>query len=131
MNCSMPMPIKNLLKHKYKIAAIIYTLAVAYVSLTPLDKYNLPNFNMADKIVHVLLYFFLTFVWLLAYPALLRTKWTYITIIIAWGILIEFLQAFVVSGRSGDVNDALANSLGSILGLFSFIQYWKHTSKKA
>lgn len=116
----MQMHIKNLSKHKYKIFAFIYTLAVAYISLSPLDKYNLPNFRMADKIVHILLYFFLTFIWLMAYPSLLNIKWKYISIIIAWGILIEFLQAFLVSGRSGDFFDALANSIGSILGLFAF-----------
>ncbi len=125
------MPIKNLLKHKYKILAFIYTLAVAYISLTPLDKYNLPNFNMADKIVHLLLYFFLTYFWLLAYPSLWKIKWTYMAIIIAWGILIEFLQAFLIIGRSGDVFDALANSIGCVLGmLFSAVFLIKSKANK-
>ncbi len=127
----MPMLIKNLLKHKYKLFAFLYTLLVAYISLTPLDKYNLPNFNMGDKIVHLLLYFILTFVWLLAYPALLKIKWFYLIIIIAWGILIEFLQAFVVTGRSGDVYDALANTIGSVLGLYAFLFYWELHTKSA
>jgi len=127
----MPMPIKSLLKHKYKLFAIIYTLAVAYISLIPLSNYNLPNFNMADKIVHVLLYFFLTFIWLRAYPLFLKIKWTYLSIIIAWGILIEFLQAFVVTGRSGDFFDALANSLGSILGLYAFSLLSQYFSSKS
>jgi VanZ family protein len=127
----MPMPIKNLLKHKYKIFAFIYTLAVAYISLSPLDQYNLPNINMGDKIVHVLLYLFLSLLWLLAYPLLIKIKWKYILTIIAWGILIEFLQAFFITGRSGDFFDALANSIGSLMGLWIYTYFFlTHTSSK-
>ncbi len=119
----MPMPIKSLSKHKYKIIAFVYTLAVAYISLTPLDKYNLPDIDMGDKAVHLVLYLFLTLLWLMAYPELITIKKIYLGTIIAWGILIEFLQAFLVTGRSGDIFDALANTAGSILGLYIYIHF--------
>ena len=120
----MRMLIKNLLKHKYQILAVAYTTWLTVISLIPLDKYDLPSFSMADKFVHFFLYLFLVIVWLLACPKLWHKKLRFILLIIFWGIMIEFLQEYVAIHRSGDVFDALANTLGGLagLGVFNFFQ---------
>ncbi len=44
---------------------------------------------------------------------------------ISYGILIEILQATVFIHRSGDVRDAIANSIGAFIGLWSFTKIAK------
>lgn len=113
----MQMLIKNLSKLKYLILAVAYTTWLTVISLIPLDKYDLPSFTMADKFVHFFLYLFLVIVWLLACPKLWHKKLRFILLIIFWGVMIEFLQEYVAIHRSGDVFDALANTLGGLAGL--------------
>ncbi len=116
----MPMPTKNISKHKYKLLAVSYTIWLTTISLTPLDGFNLPSFSYADKIVHFFLYFFLTVFWLKAYPNLWNRKLAFIILVILWGVIIEFLQENFVPGRHGDIFDALANTTGGIVGLLFY-----------
>jgi len=111
---------KNLSKRKFKVIAVIYTLWLTAISLTPMEGIHLPSFSYADKIVHFFLYFFLTVFWLLAYPQLWHKKLRFILIVILWGIAIEFLQEYFIPTRSGDIFDALANTLGGIVGMSLF-----------
>ena len=113
-------------KHKYKWLAVGYTLWLTAVSLTPLEGIHLPSFSYADKIVHFFLYFFLTVFWLLAYPQLWHKKLRFIIIVILWGIAIEFLQEYFIPTRSGDIFDALANTLGGIVGMSLFHRIRKY-----
>ncbi len=105
---------------RYKIIALLYTLGLTFISLTPLKQIHLPNFSFGDKIVHLLMYFFMAILWLLAFPKFRKYKTIYILIIIMWGIIIEFLQSYMNIGRTGDPFDALANSIGVVLGLLVF-----------
>ena len=111
-------------KHKYKILAVAYTIWLTAVSLTPLEGIQLPSFSYADKIVHFFLYFFLTIFWLLAYPQLWGKRYIFFIAVILWGILIEFTQEYLVPTRSGDVFDALANTLGGITGMVLYHYYF-------
>ncbi len=122
------MLIKNISKHKYKLLAAGYTTWLTAVSLTPLEGINLPSFSYADKIVHFFLYFFLTVFWLLAYPALWKSKYKFIFLVISWGIAIEFLQEYLIPTRSGDIYDAIANTIGGISGLVLFHYYLQKKS---
>jgi len=114
---------KNILRHKYKIVAVIYTLWLTAISLSPLNGVDLPSFKFADKIVHFFLYFFLTLVWLKAYPAFTRKIILLLAGVVLWGIAIEFIQENFIPNRSGDVFDALANTLGGITALFIFKKF--------
>jgi len=107
-------------KHKYKILAVAYTIWLTAVSLTPLEGIQLPSFSYADKVVHFFLYFFLTVFWLLAYPKLWHKRFRFIVAVILWGIFIEFTQEYFIPTRSGDIFDALANTLGGITGMFLY-----------
>jgi VanZ family protein len=119
----MPMHIKKISNLKYKILAVGYTLWLTAVSLTPLNDLDLPSFKFADKIVHFFLYFFLTLLWILALQKLQRIKIRLLIFIILWGIIIEFLQEYFIPGRSGDIFDAVANTIGSISAIFLCVKY--------
>jgi len=119
----MPKLIKKISKPNYRLLAVGYTLWLTVVSLTPLDGLNLPSFSYVDKIIHFFLYFFLTLLWLFAYPKWRRKPVSFIILIILWGIGIECIQEYFVPTRSGDVFDALANTIGVLSGLFSFIWF--------
>ncbi len=121
----MPKHTRKILKHKYKILAVSYTLWLAAISLTPLNDLNLPSFSYADKIVHFFLYFFLVLFWLRAYPGLRLKKLPLFIFAVLLGVIIEFLQEYLIPNRSGDFFDALANTLGSLSGLVFYKGFWK------
>jgi len=121
----MQMLIKNILKLKYKLIAFVYTIWLSFVSLMPLNGMHLPSIVNADKAVHFFLYFFLTIFWLLAFPNFRQHKTRLIILVISWGIMIEFLQEYVASSRTGDPFDALANSLGGLVGLWTYFKIVK------
>ena len=115
--------IRKISRASYKILAVSYTIWLTAISLTPLDGLDLPSFSYADKIVHFLLYLFLTLFWLLACPKLWQKLFLFFVLIILWGIGIEFIQEYFIPTRSGDVLDALANTLGGLSGLLFFYLY--------
>jgi len=120
---STPMLTKNILKHKYYITAVFYSLGLTAVSLTPLNNTELPSFRFADKIVHFFLYFFLILLWLKALN-LSRKKQLYLLGgIILWGIIIEFIQEYYIPSRNGDIFDALANTSGAFTGLILYRKF--------
>jgi VanZ family protein len=119
------MPIKNILKHKYFILAVAYTVWLTVLSLTPLNNVPLPEIQFGDKVVHFFLYFFLIIVWLLACQKLWQYKYYFITVIILWGIIIEFLQEYFIAFRTGDIYDALANGVGAIIGFIGYKYFLK------
>ncbi|MBK7850755.1 MAG: VanZ family protein [Bacteroidetes bacterium] len=49
---------------------------------------------------------------------------------IFYGILIEILQATVFIHRSGDIRDAIANSIGAFVGLWVFGKMAKKVAGK-
>jgi hypothetical protein len=90
--------------------ACIGLLALAIVSLIPV-----PDLGGSDKFGH-----FISYALLSAYLSLLveqrKSLWRVLSGLIAYGLLLEFMQSFT-GYRSGDLADALANSLGAITGL--------------
>ncbi len=92
------------------------------------DLFDIPFF---DKYVHLTMFFLLTS--LFALPFLFSfeaTGWVYrwlITIaglVILYGILMEFVQKYLVTGRSFDVNDIFIDSVGSLLAYVSARQFY-------
>ena len=117
--------IKKISRRNYRLLAVGYTIWLTAVSLTPLDDLDLPSFSYADKIVHFFLYFFLTLLWLLAYPKWWRKRIFFIILVLLWGIAIELIQEYFVPTRSGDVFDAIANTAGALTGLLIFYSWIK------
>ena len=125
----MPKPIRKISKLKFKILAVSYTIWLTAISLTPLDDLDLPSFSYADKMVHFFLYLFLALFWLLAYPKWWHRPLFFILLVILWGSGIELIQEYFIPTRSGDLLDALANTLGALSGLFVFHNYVNKPNK--
>ena len=116
--------IKNLLKDKLTIIAILTTIGIAIVSLIKLGKAPI-QINNIDKVEHALAYFILTFVWLVA---LRRTKISKLLIVFCcflYGIIIEALQVTITSYRSGEILDVIANTTGILIAFIVYNSFFK------
>lgn len=72
-----------------------------------------PGVPGLDKVVHFGLFSGLVFLWQFRFPE--RTLWVCL-IAIAFGIAVEFVQEWIGNGRSFDVYDIVADSLGAVSG---------------
>jgi VanZ family protein len=118
--------LKNYLAHfiKYQLPAIVWALFIFFASSVPSGK--LPKFfhYVNDKLIHTVV--FLVF-GLLVYRALQpigsRNKFNWsricisVAVVVLYGITDEFHQHFV-PGRTVDIMDAFADTLGGILSAF-------------
>jgi len=85
-------------------------LALGVVSLIPV-----PDLGGGDKFGHFIAYAMLS-TWFSLLVEQRNSLWRILFGLIAYGLLLEFLQD-LTSYRSGDLADAVANSLGVITGL--------------
>lgn len=116
--------IKNLLKDKLTLIAILITIGIAIVSLIKLGKPSI-KINHLDKIEHAFAYFVLSLLWLIA---LRKTKIsTYLVVFCCflYGIIIEVLQATTTLYRSGEILDVIANTTGILIAYFVFNLFFK------
>jgi len=117
------MTIKNLLapnKRAFWFASF-WTLFILYLSLkapSGESKFYFPN---ADKIVHFTFYFVFVLLWFryLIFNDKFKNRYKLFLVLVAvsLGIIIEIIQHYFTTTREGDVLDALANTIGSIVGI--------------
>jgi VanZ family protein len=118
--------------------ALFWTLAIATSCLLPASVFKPVSFNLfqLDKLLHFVLYFVLVFSWLLTYQTRSKLSTSKSSIIIllsiGYGILIEILQAVSHTGRSYELDDIIANTIGVIGGwiLFRPLLKWASPYKK-
>lgn len=93
--------------------ACLLTLAVGVASLIPG-----PDMGDSDKIFHFMTYAILSasFSQIVEQP---KSLWIVLTGLIGYGLLLEFLQG-MTGYRLEDMADALANSLGVVVGLLFY-----------
>ena len=118
--------IKTLLKYSL-LFAISWTLIIFILCCTPgrfIPTNNWLELLSFDKFVHASIFFVLTSLWLIY--GLHSGKLTNSIIVliisanIAYGGLLEIMQATVFSQRSGDWFDFIANSFGCLMGFWFF-----------
>ena len=89
-------------------------VAITVLSLMPADE--LPSTGMWDKLEHALAYGVLAAVGALGWAGRARAWAVLGASLVALGLVLELLQA-VVPGRFTDAGDALANLIGTLLGM--------------
>lgn len=99
-----------------KIAFLAALLAIAWASLVPQE--TRPQTGFWDGWEHLAAYFVLGVAGLMAYPAQ-KYRLFIVGGIIAYGIVLEFLQGFL-PGRVPGFIDALANGIGAIAALIAY-----------
>ena len=124
--------IKKLLEDNILFLAIVATIIVAILSLTSVPKINLGlQIKSGDKILHILAYFTLSFVWFLAMQERMNSfaeKGRLIALLILYGIILEVLQGGITDYRTGDFYDVIANIIGVLLAtavINRFIAWFK------
>lgn len=103
---------------------IIYIGFIAALSLLPpKDLPHIPMFHGADKLIHCGMYFIFSLLscWTLKTEQNYSRLFFIVTGTIGWGILMEYLQLDMHRGRSFSWYDELANSIGVIVGIFTYL----------
>jgi VanZ family protein len=94
------------------LLATVWTVAILVLCLIPgreLPKVDL--WQHTDKLVHFTLFLGLQTLWQGAYP---QRRTPILLLLVAYGLLIEVVQHYCVTGRSFDLYDWLADSLGAL-----------------
>ena len=112
---------KNMLKKN--ILPLLIAIAILILSLTDSDsfnKINLTHFPHADKIVHLIMYFTLMLSLIYGNRTLLVRFNSFIVlsmIPLIYGVIIEILQKYLTSNRSGELLDAVFDLIGILLAI--------------
>ncbi|KAI0909588.1 hypothetical protein F4823DRAFT_421224 [Ustulina deusta] len=93
----------------------VLCLLAGYAGLSSLQLDSVIN----DKVLHALTFFTLTvvFYWVIDTSRRRTLNLTIVVCTLALGIGSEFLQGFLPNGRNFDLNDIIANIVGSLAGL--------------
>lgn len=118
--------IKLLLKYSL-VVAVLWTLIIFGLCCTPgqyIPTTNWLELLSFDKFVHASIFFTLAILWLIyLFKSNKQSNTSMILAIllcIAYGGMLEIMQATVFSNRSGDWLDFIANSFGCLMGLWFF-----------
>ena len=125
---------------RYHLPTLLWALFILTICAIPGDK--IPQLSFLewlkpDKIVHFLVFAVLC---ILLLRSFLEAKALHlsqknavilsISICIVYGALVEFLQYAVFINRSGDVRDAIANSIGAFIGWWAYNRFFNKENRK-
>ena len=104
-----------------RIPAIVWSAFIASSCLLPPSIFKPFTFQSLlglDKFIHLVLYFVFVQLWVLNLEKINRKNKLVILLIgIIYGIFIELMQSAMNIGRSYEIDDMIANTLGCILGI--------------
>jgi VanZ family protein len=106
----------TLINKKYLLASLVWLITIFV--LCTMRSSNTPKIHLfphADKVVHAGIYFVLSFLLMRAFQR--SHKWLILIFCIAYGLFIEWYQGTHTQDRSMDVWDAVANSVGALIGI--------------
>ncbi|MBL0138543.1 MAG: VanZ family protein [Bacteroidetes bacterium] len=123
--------------HLPTLAWAIFILIICGIPGDKIPEMTFWQWLKPDKIVHLLIFGLLCFLMIRSFLALNTGSFFYknakmlsLLLTIFYGILIEILQATVFIHRSGDIRDAIANSIGAFVGLWVFGKMAKKVAGK-
>jgi len=117
------------------IFSIIVALVILLLSLLgsgTLEKVDFMDLTFTDKIAHFGMYFGFTSV--IIYENRKKMMFSAIYIVAAlipffYGILMEFLQEFMTTTRSGNIYDVIFNTAGIIASLIIWLLFRSHINR--
>ena len=123
-------PIANRKKYWTFLPAVLFTAAVAYLSLT--ESAQAPSVALSDKVIHGAMYLVLAISWILPFKSPISNLQSPIYAFVllgttAFGALLELLQHFCTLTRSGEWLDLLADLVGALIGIL-LVLLWRRLS---
>jgi len=118
------------------LIAILYTLLVTVAFLLPANDILRVKIPFLDKFIHILIHTMLCCIWLWYfqvsenYRSFKKNVIIVLAVCFSYGILIEGLQHWFTKSRQFDFFDVIANGIGCIIGLLSFLLILKIYSQK-
>lgn len=116
--------IKKLLERNALTLAILATILIGVMSLSAVPKLNIGlGIKSGDKYLHFIAYFGLSTIWYIALKDKIQKRLYNFFVplaLIFYGIILEGLQSGITTYRTGDIYDALANTVGVIVSLVVF-----------
>ena len=125
--------IKKLLERNALMFAVLATILIGVLSLSAVPKLNIGlGIKSGDKYLHFIAYFGLGTLWYFALKDKIQKRLYNFFVplaLIFYGIILEGLQSGITTYRTGDIYDALANTVGVIVSLVVFkrIVKWYRT----
>ena len=125
--------IKKLLERNALILAVLATILIGVLSLSAVPKLNIGlDIKSGDKYLHFIAYFGLSTIWYFALRDKIQKRLFNFFVplaLIFYGIILEGLQSGVTTYRTGDIYDALANTVGVVMSfvVFKRIIKWYRT----
>ena len=116
------------MKRRYQLLAGSWAMVIMILCGLPgkkLPKLSFLDWAKPDKIVHLIMFGVMSFLLLKSFfteygKKTTTYKFIAVSVSIAYGVLIEILQATIFIDRTGDFRDALADALGAFIGLWIF-----------
>ena len=105
---------------------VAYTLFTTTILLMPGSEIPQIKIAFIDKITHVFIHVFLSFIWLAyafswdKYPVSVKKVSVVLLACFSYGIVIEVVQLLFIPTRSYDAFDIIANGFGSVIGLLIY-----------
>jgi VanZ family protein len=116
--------------------SIIIALIILYLSLANVNTFSKVNdfaFPNLDKIIHMCIYFGFMIVILYENRLALKNNRSVLILSIipfAYGIIMEFLQSWLTTTRTGDIIDGIFDLIGILLALIAW-KLIRNFSKKS
>lgn len=107
----------------YTVFAIIWTILTLYLSLLSaksMSSLNLWKITGLDKLGHAAFYMLFSLLWSMAIARNKDRRLWILMIAIFFGIMMETGQYLMMNGRSFEVLDIVANSVGAMVGMLVF-----------
>jgi len=112
---------------------LLYIACIAGLSLLPQNEFpKVLFFRGFDKVVHIFLYLLFSLLLCWSVKMELNFSWLFliIPVTVGWGVLMELLQKSMHLGRSFDLNDIIANTLGVVTGVLIYVLASESSKKK-
>ncbi|MBP6335403.1 MAG: VanZ family protein [Bacteroidia bacterium] len=126
--------------YRYHLLTFLWALFILIICAIPGDripKLSFLEWLKPDKIVHLLVFAVLCILVLRSFlnsnlTGIKKKNVVLIAVLLSvfYGALIEYLQYTVFINRSGDVRDAIANTLGVLLGWWIYNRYFEGKKRK-
>ena len=115
--------LRTLSSKYYLLAASLWTTLTLYLSLISARaaaEFNVLDFIGFDKLAHLVFYIIFAFLWSMGLRSHKKLLKVVLFFSISFGVLMEIFQLYLFNGRSFELYDIIANTLGSIIGVILF-----------